>query len=86
MIIDPFALQDMTNEAICFDCHKLININSPFYEMSLMRDISLCASSAEYLNRVQKHSTGSGAILRFHIECFSIIAGEDYMFDQMIWR
>jgi len=86
MIIDPIAIQNMVNPATCFHCEKPINNNSEntqYYSITLNRSLLEVASSHKYLN---KHSAGTGAILRFHIECYSIIAGEDYMFDRKIWR
>ena len=93
MITDPKELQRLTNKAICFHCGKPIDRSfsidrsssedSPHYEIALKRSLLYLASSEAFTNN---NTTGRGAYLRFHINCFEEVAGDDYMFSQEIWK
>lgn len=90
MISDPFALQKITNKCLCFHCGKIVNIDENYYELQLgkyQQGYLRCLSSEDVLTKKKNQLlSGHGSILRFHIECFEEIAGEEYVFDQKIWK
>lgn len=85
MITDPFALQEITNKCLCFHCGKRIDPDGMMYDIVLKQHINSMASSEEIM-RYKNAFAGWGSILRFHIECFKEIAGDEYLFDQNIWK
>ena len=87
MISDPFSHAEITNKCLCFHCGKRIDPNGIHYNISLKSDVNDTAGSELYATSVGKYiECGYGSILRFHVECFSEIAGDDYMFDLNIWK
>lgn len=84
MITDPLDIQTLTNKAKCFACKKRINpnlyVNVPHYQISLQTTLNSVSMSTH------NNFPGRGAILRFHIECFVEVAGEEYLFDRTIWK
>lgn len=92
MITDAEAIQNMVNKVICFHCKKVIfnhsNKGNSYYMTINLENNFHFATSQQYLisKYKQKSKSGQGAILRFHLSCFSAIAGEEYMFDPEIWK
>ena len=87
MIIDPVAHAEITNKCLCFHCGYWINPEGKMIDISLKSNISQTAGSDIYnIRKGNNIPSGYGAILRFHIECFRDIAGDEYCFDQSIWE
>ncbi|MDO8641753.1 MAG: hypothetical protein Q7R33_09500 [Nitrosarchaeum sp.] len=85
MIDDPEEHARITNKALCFHCGKTvidlgaIGRSEISYRIEMRIDLNVtCASKTK--------QNGNGAILRFCVTCFSEVAGEEYMFDQTIWK
>lgn len=84
MISNTKDLAYLTNKALCFVCLKSIDPDKKkdifyHYEISLKRSFSSVAF-------VEGAGAGSGAILRFHVDCFENIAGKEYMFDGRYYK
>ena len=87
MIKDPFSHAEITNKSLCFHCGKWVDPCDIQYNISFKSDINKTAGSDLYTNSIGKYiECGYGSILRFHVECFSEVAGEEYLFDLNVWK
>jgi hypothetical protein len=96
MIRDYKKIQQLVDKSLCFVCGKGIplaqyKVNNNdigpkdyWYELELMTNHGAVASSRKKFSN--KSILGTGAILRFHQDCFKSIASDDYCFDLEIYK
>ncbi|MDO8641754.1 MAG: hypothetical protein Q7R33_09505 [Nitrosarchaeum sp.] len=85
MIDDPIEHAEYVKTFSCWQCAKdLSPTGTLLFEFKYCRSESDTFTSFDCLTSGIR--VGSGAYIRICVECFSSIAGPDYLFDPKVWK